>query len=85
MLTTGVDARNVRNIVLLRNIGSMNEFKQIIGRGTRVFDGKDYFTIIDFTGATKLFYDPGWEPEQIEIEESLENDQDIPAEKIEKI
>lgn len=61
MLTTGVDARNVRNIVLLRNIGSMTEFKQIIGRGTRVFEGKDYFTIIDFTGATNLFYDPAWD------------------------
>lgn len=57
MLTTWVDAKNVRNIVLLRSIGSMVEFKQIIGRGTRVFEGKDYFTIIDFTGATNLFYD----------------------------
>jgi type I restriction enzyme, R subunit len=57
MLTTGVDAKNVRNIVLLRTINSMTEFKQIIGRGTRVFEGKDYFTIIDFTGATNLFYD----------------------------
>ncbi len=63
MLTTGVDAKNVRNIVLLRNIGSMTEFKQIIGRGTRVFDGKDYFTIIDFTGASNLFYDPEWDGE----------------------
>ncbi len=61
MLTTWVDAKNVRNIVLLRNIGSMTEFKQIIGRGTRVFDGKDYFTIIDFTGATNLFYDESWD------------------------
>lgn len=61
MLTTGVDARNVRNIVLLRNIGSMVEFKQIIGRGTRLFDGKDFFTIIDFTGATNKFYDPEWD------------------------
>lgn len=63
MLTTWVDAKNVRNIVLLRTIGSMTEFKQIIGRGTRVFDGKDYFTIIDFTGATNLFYDPAWDGE----------------------
>lgn len=61
MLTTGVDARNVRNIVLDRNIGSMVEFKQIVGRGTRVFEGKDYFTIIDFRGATNLFYDPEWD------------------------
>jgi len=63
MLTTGVDARNVRNIVLDRTIGSMVEFKQIIGRGTRVFDGKDYFTIIDFRGATNKFYDDDWDGE----------------------
>ncbi|EGV1350201.1 DEAD/DEAH box helicase family protein [Campylobacter coli] len=66
MLTTGVDARNVRNIVLLANIGSIIEFKQIIGRGTRVYEGKDFFTIIDFVGATKLFYDPKWDGEKIE-------------------
>lgn len=66
MLTTGVDARNVRNIVLLANIGSMIEFKQIIGRGTRVYEGKDFFTIIDFVGVTKLFYDPKWDGEKIE-------------------
>ncbi len=63
MLTTGVDARNVRNIVLDRSIGSMVEFKQIIGRGTRVFEGKDYFTIIDFRGATNKFYDQDWDGE----------------------
>lgn len=61
MLTTGVDAKNVRNIVLSAPIKSMTEFKQIIGRGTRVFDGKDFFTIIDFVGATNLFYDPKWD------------------------
>ncbi|ECL9336072.1 EcoAI/FtnUII family type I restriction enzme subunit R [Campylobacter jejuni] len=66
MLTTGVDARNVRNIVLLANIGSMIEFKQIIGRGTRVYEGKDFFTILDFVGTTKLFYDPKWDGEKIE-------------------
>lgn len=66
MLTTGVDARNVRNIILTAPIGSMVEFKQIIGRGTRVFEGKDFFTIIDFIGATNLFYDAEWdgEPEE---------------------
>ncbi|MBU3012269.1 DEAD/DEAH box helicase family protein [Polaribacter vadi] len=66
MLTTGVDARNVRNIILTAPIGSMVEFKQIIGRGTRVFEGKDFFTIIDFVGATNLFYDAEWdgEPEE---------------------
>lgn len=69
MLTTGVDARNVRNIVLTAPIGSMVEFKQIIGRGTRVFDGKDFFTIIDFVGATNLFYDTAWDGEAEEVEE----------------
>jgi type I restriction enzyme R subunit len=56
----------VRNIVLTAPIGSMVEFKQIIGRGTRVFEGKDFFTIIDFVGATNLFYDAEWdgEPEE---------------------
>jgi type I restriction enzyme R subunit len=65
MLTTGVDARNVRNVVLLKAFKptSMVEFKQIIGRGTRIYDGKDFFTIIDFTGATNLFYDPEWDGE----------------------
>ena len=69
MLTTGVDARNVRNIVLVRNINSMVEFKQIIGRGTRIFDGKDYFTIIDYTGATNNFYDEEWDGEAEEQEQ----------------
>jgi type I restriction enzyme, R subunit len=50
-LSTGVDARNIRNIVLMRPINSMIEFKQIIGRGTRLYDGKDYFTICDFVKA----------------------------------
>jgi type I restriction enzyme R subunit len=73
MLTTGVDARNVRNIVLVRNIGSMVEFKQIIGRGTRIFEGKDFFTIIDFTGATNKFYDDDWDgqPEEETEEEAV--------------
>lgn len=63
MLTTGVDARNVRNVVLDRSIGSMVEFKQIVGRGTRVFEGKDHFTIMDFRGATNNFYDAEWDGE----------------------
>ena len=65
-LSTGVDARNVRNIVLMRPINSMIEFKQIIGRGTRLFDGKDYFTIYDFVKAYEHFNDPEWdgEPEE---------------------
>ncbi|MCU7960139.1 MAG: DEAD/DEAH box helicase, partial [gamma proteobacterium symbiont of Bathyaustriella thionipta] len=68
MLTTGVDARNVRNIVLDRSIGSMVEFKQIIGRGTRVFEGKDYFTIVDFRGATNRFYDKEWDGDPVVID-----------------
>ncbi len=62
-LSTGVDAPEVRNIVLLRPINSMIEFKQIIGRGTRLFDGKDYFTIYDFVKAHHHFSDPEWDGE----------------------
>src|SRR3989339_255696 len=64
-LSTGVDARNIRNIVLMRSIKSMIEFKQIVGRGTRVFDGKEYFTIIDFVDAYHHFSDPAWDGEPI--------------------
>ena len=64
-LSTGVDARNVRNIVLLRPVNSMIEFKQIIGRGTRLYDGKDYFTIYDFVKAHHHFQDPEWDGEPI--------------------
>jgi type I restriction enzyme, R subunit len=67
-LSTGVDARNVRNIVLMRPINSMIEFKQIIGRGTRLYDGKEYFTIYDFVKAHHLFSDPEWDGEPAEIE-----------------
>ncbi|MFP4347199.1 MAG: type I restriction-modification enzyme R subunit C-terminal domain-containing protein, partial [Desulfococcaceae bacterium] len=67
-LSTGVDARNVRNIVLLRPIRSMIEFKQIIGRGTRLFEGKDYFTIYDFVKAYTHFEDPEWDGEPLEPE-----------------
>ncbi len=62
-LSTGVDARNIRNIVLMRPVNSMIEFKQIIGRGTRLFDGKEYFTIYDFVDAYKHFSDPEWDGE----------------------
>lgn len=65
-LSTGVDARNVRNIVLMRPINSMIEFKQIIGRGTRLFDGKDYFTIYDFVKAHHHFNDADWDGEPLE-------------------
>lgn len=65
-LSTGVDARNIRNIVLMRPINSMIEFKQIIGRGTRLYDGKDYFTIYDFVKAHHLFNDPEWDGEPVD-------------------
>jgi type I restriction enzyme R subunit len=68
-LSTGVDARNIRNIVLLRPINSMIEFKQIIGRGTRLYDGKDYFTIWDFVKAHHHFSDPEWDGEPAELVE----------------
>jgi type I restriction enzyme R subunit len=69
-LSTGVDARNIRNIVLMRPVNSMIEFKQIIGRGTRLYDGKAYFTIYDFVRAHQHFSDPEWdgEPEDNTIE-----------------
>ncbi|MDO9314809.1 MAG: DEAD/DEAH box helicase family protein [Burkholderiaceae bacterium] len=67
-LSTGVDARNVRNIVLMRPVNSMIEFKQIIGRGTRLYDGKDYFTIYDFVKAHHHFSDREWDGEPLEPE-----------------
>jgi type I restriction enzyme, R subunit len=70
-LSTGVDARNIRNIVLMRSINSMIEFKQIIGRGTRLYDGKDYFTIYDFVKAHQHFNDPEWDGEPLEPEPKL--------------
>jgi type I restriction enzyme R subunit len=69
-LSTGVDARNVRNIVLMRPVRSMIEFKQIIGRGTRLYEGKDYFTIYDFVKAHLHFSDPEWDGEPLEPEEN---------------
>jgi len=71
-LSTGVDARNIRNIVLMRPINSIIEFKQIIGRGTRLYDGKDYFTIYDFVKAHHHFNDPEWDGEPIEPEPRAE-------------
>jgi len=73
MLTTGVDAPTCKNIVLVRVINSMTDFKQIIGRGTRVRDdyGKLWFSILYYTGsATRLFADPDFDGEPIEIEEA---------------
>lgn len=67
-LSTGVDAPEIRNIVLLRPIDSMVEFKQIVGRGTRLFDSKDYFTLFDFVRAHEHFQDPDWDGEPIKPE-----------------
>jgi len=72
LLTTGVDAPTCKNIVLARIVGSMSEFKQIIGRGTRVRDdyGKLWFNIIDYTGsATRLFADPSFDGDPTRITE----------------
>ena len=71
-LSTGVDALNIRNIVLLRTINSMVEFKQIIGRGTRLFEDKEYFTIYDFVKAHHLFSDPEWDGDPVPPDEPVE-------------
>lgn len=87
-LSTGVDARNVRNIVLMRPINSMIEFKQIIGRGTRLYEGKEYFTIIDFVNAYKHFLDPEWDGNPIgdivEHEEPKDSRKSEPKPPVEK-
>ena len=75
-LSTGVDARNIRNIVLMRPVNSMIEFKQIVGRGTRLFDGKEFFTIYDFVNAYLHFADPEWDGEPIEPENCTKCGQD---------
>ncbi len=80
-LSTGVDARNIRNIVLMRPINSMTEFKQIIGRGTRLYDGKDYFTIYDFVKAHHHFSDPEWDGEPIEPEPKIPSPPKPPTDK----
>ena len=64
-LNTGVDARNIRNIALMRPVNNIIEFKQIIGRGTRLYNEKKYFTIIDFVGAIENFQDPEWDGDPI--------------------
>lgn len=64
-LSTGVNARNVRYVVLMRGVGSMVEFKQIVGRGTHIYDGKDFFTIVDFNDNVKHFSDPEWDGEPL--------------------
>lgn len=84
-LSTGVDARNVRFVVLMRSVGSMVEFKQIVGRGTRLYDNKDYFTIVDFYGNDTKFEDPAWdgEPQEVEkkdIEINVDTEEHTPPE-----
>ncbi len=80
-LSTGIDALNIRNIVLLRLINTITEFKQIIGRGTRLFDGKEYFTIYDFVDACHHFSDVEWDGEPVDqttitdgIEQTVKDD-----------
>jgi type I restriction enzyme R subunit len=77
-LSTGVDARNIRNIVFMRAVNSMIEFKQIVGRGTRLFDGKEFFTIYDFVDAYHHFADPEWDGEPLEPEPTGVNDPQEP-------
>lgn len=80
MLTTGIDTKMVKLIVLESNIGSMTEFKQIIGRGTRIreAEGKLYFTIMDFRKATNLFADPEFDGDPVQIYEPKSDDPIIP-------
>ena len=96
-LSTGVDCPELRNIVLMRPVNSMIEFKQIIGRGTRLFQDKNYFTVYDFEGAYKHFLDPEWDGEPLDPDEGSSSsprdpviidkepkspDEDIPKEKL---
>ncbi len=82
MLTTGIDTKMVKVVVLEANIGSMTEFKQIIGRGTRIreADGKVYFTIMDFRKATNLFADPDFDGDPVQIYEPDTGETPIPPE-----
>ena len=82
MLTTGVDAPTCRNVVLFRAINSMTDFKQIIGRGTRVSEehNKFWFTIIDYVGATQLFYDPAFDGDPVRVTKSTIDDEGVETE-----
>jgi type I restriction enzyme, R subunit len=82
LLSTGVDAQTCRLIVLDRDVGSMTEFKQIVGRGTRVHEDsrKYYFTLIDFRGATSHFADPDFDGEPVQIYEPAGEDPVDPPE-----
>ena len=86
LLTTGVDIPTCKNVVLVRVVGAITEFKQIIGRGTRVRDeyGKFYFTILDYTGmATRHFADPAFDGEPVRItEEEIDEEGNVTGEEI---
>ena len=88
-LSTGVNAKNIRNIILLRPVKTMIEFKQIIGRGTRVYDNKYFFTIHDFVKAYEHFSDENWDGEPIEPEikekKKIEREKPIISERPERI
>lgn len=83
LLSTGVDAQTCRLIVLEREVGSMSEFKQMVGRGTRVHEdtGKFYFTLMDFRGATHHFADPAFDGEPVQIYEPGDGDPMTPPER----
>ena len=84
LLSTGVDVQTCRLIVLDRVVGSMTEFKQIVGRGTRVHEDtrKFYFTLMDFRGATNHFADPEFDGEPVQIYEPGENDPITPPDNV---
>src|SRR5262249_48830514 len=84
LLSTGVDAQTCRLIVLDREVGSMTEFKQIVGRGTRVHEDtkKFYFTLIDFRGATNHFADPDFDGEPVQIYEPGPTDTPVPPDDV---
>ncbi len=86
MLTTGIDTKMVKFIVLESNIASMTEFKQIVGRGTRIreADGKVYFTIMDFRKATNLFADPDFDGDPVQIYEPEDGESPVPPDEEEK-
>lgn len=77
LMTTGIDAQTCKLIVLDSNIGSMTEFKQIIGRGTRINEeyGKTFFTILDFRNVTDLFADPDFDGDPVRVKEIGEDDE----------
>ncbi|MFZ1239305.1 MAG: DEAD/DEAH box helicase family protein [Anaerolineae bacterium] len=82
LMTTGVDAQTCKLIVLDRTINSMTEFKQIIGRGTRIREdfGKTYFTIMDFRNVTRLFADPAFDGDPVQVYEPGPDDPAVPPE-----